>query len=128
MARKATKKRTVHLTDRALRDIVDIESFSIDKFGERVAAQYVRKLEAGIRRIADNPDLLREELPFHDSLKFYRIEQHLLVCETAIVGRIIVLSLLHSSMDIPSRLAELEPKLLLETEMLVNHLSRLSKS
>ncbi|HBJ33168.1 MAG TPA: hypothetical protein DDZ51_00085, partial [Planctomycetaceae bacterium] len=122
------KKRTVHLTDRALRDIVDIESFSIDKFGERVAAQYVRKLEAGIRRIADNPDLLREELPFHDSLKFYRIEQHLLVCETAIVGRIIVLSLLHSSMDIPSRLAELEPKLLLETEMLVNHLSRLSKS
>jgi len=128
VARKATKKRTVHLTDRALRDIVDIESFSIDKFGERVAAQYVRKLEAGIRRIADNPDLLREELPFHDSLKFYRIEQHLLVCETAIVGRIIVLSLLHSSMDIPSRLAELEPKLLLETEMLVNHLSRLSKS
>ncbi len=127
MARKASKTRTVHLTDRALRDIIGIESYSIDHFGKRVAVQYVGKLELGIARIADNPDLLREELPFHDSLKFYRIEQHLLVCETAIVGKIIILTLLHASMDISSRLAELEPKLLIETEMLVNQLHRLLK-
>ena len=122
MARQASKKRTVHLSDRALRDIIGIESYSTNQFGERVAAQYVSKLEAGIGRIAENPELLREELPFHDTLKFYRIEQHLLVCETAIVGKIIVLTLLHASMDIPSRLAELEPKLLMETEMLLNRL------
>lgn len=124
MARKASKKRTVYLTDRALRDILGIESYSTEQFGNRVAEQYIGKLEAGIGRITDNPDLLREELPFHDSLKFYRIELHLLVCETAIAGKIIVLTLLHASMDIPSRLAELEPKLLIETEMLVSQLHR----
>jgi len=124
VARKATKKRTVHLTDRVLRDIVGVEAYSIEKFGKRAAAQYINKLEAGIGRIADNPNLLREELPFHDSLKFYRIEQHLLVCETSIVGKIIVLTLLHASMDIPSRLAELEPQLLIETDLLLNQLSR----
>ena len=48
MANKANRKRTVHLTDRALRDIAGIESHSIERFGKRVAAQYVGKLEAGI--------------------------------------------------------------------------------
>lgn len=128
MARKASKKRTVHLTERALHDITGIESYSIEQFGKRVASQYVNKLEAGIGRTADNPDLLREELPFHDSLKFYRIEQHLLVCETAIDGKIIILTLLHATMDIASRLAELEPKLLIETDMLVHQLLRSAKS
>ncbi len=127
MARKASKRRTVHLTDRALRDITAVESYSIAQFGKRVAAQYISKLEAGIGRIADNPDVLCEELPFHESLKFYRIEQHLLVCETAIDGKIIVLTLLHASMDIPSRLAELESKLLIEIEMLLNQLLRSSQ-
>jgi hypothetical protein len=48
----------------------------------------------------------------------------LLVCETAIADKIIVLTLLQASMDIPSRLAELEPKLLIEIEMLLNRLRR----
>jgi len=31
---------------------------------KRVAAQYIGKLEAGVGRILDNPDLLRKEPPF----------------------------------------------------------------
>ena len=124
MARKANQTQTVHLTDRALRDIGGIGSHSIERFGKRVAAQYVAKLEAGISRLSDNPNLLREETPFHESLKFYRVEQHLLVCETGIAGKIIILALLHASMDIPSRLAELEPNLSIETEMLLKQLRR----
>lgn len=127
MARKASGKRTVHLTDRALRGIAGIESHSIERFGKRVAGQYIGKLEAGIGRVSDNPDLLREETPFHESLKFCRIEQHLLVCETGIERKIIILTLLHASMDIPSRLAELEPKLSIEAEMLLKQLIRSSK-
>jgi toxin ParE1/3/4 len=127
VAKKATGKRTVHLTDRALRDLVDIESHSSERFGKRVAAKYIGKLEAGIGRVADNPALLREETPFHPSLKFYRVEQDLLVCETGIEGKIMILTLLHASMDIPSRLAELEPNLCIETDMLLTQLSRSSQ-
>lgn len=124
MAGKTNDKWTVHLTDRALRDIAGIESHSIERFGKRIAAQYLSKLEAGFRRIAETPELLRGETPFHESLKFYRVEQHLFVCETGIEGKIIVLTLLHSSMDIPSRLTELEPNLRLETAMLLQQLLR----
>ncbi len=122
MAKRARRKPTVYLTDRALRDIKGIEEYSVKQFGKRVAAQYLGKLAAGISRVSDNPDLLREEIAFHGSLKFYRIEQHLFVCETAIEGKIILLTLLHASMDIPSRLGELEPNLRLETEMLLKRL------
>ena len=124
MAKRANRKPTVHLTARALLDIAGIESHSLERFGKRVAGQYVGKLEAGICRVSENPDLLREETPFHKSLKFYRVEQHLLVCETGVEGKIIILTLLHASMDIPSRLAELEPNLRLETEMLLKQLVR----
>ena len=124
MAKKAGKKPTVHLTERALRDIVSIELYSLERFGKEVAAQYIGKLEAGIGRISDNAELLPEESLFHESLKFYRIEQHLLVCETGIEDKIIILTLQHASMDIPSRLAELEPKLSIEAEMLLTQLRR----
>lgn len=127
MGKKAAKTWSVHLTHRALRDIVGIESYSVEKFGEQVAKQYIGKLEAGIGRVADNAELLREESLFHDSLKFYRIEQHLLVCETGIEGKIIILTVLHATMDIPSRLAELEPKLSIEAEMLLQQLQKASK-
>jgi len=115
---------SVYLTDRALRDIKGIDEHSLERFGKRVATQYLGKLEAGISRISENLNLLRQEIPFHGSLKFYRVEQHLLVCETAMEGRIIVLAVLHASMDIPSRLGELEPILQLEAEMLLKQLTR----
>ncbi len=109
---------------RALSDVAGIEAHSIERFGERVAAQYIDKLEAGIRRISGNPELLREEPSFHESLKFYRVEQNLLACETGFDGKVNILTLLHASMDVPSRLAELEPKLSLELEIVLKHLKR----
>jgi len=108
-------------------DIAGIESHSIQRFGKRVTAKYIIKLEAGVSRLSETPDLLRQETSFHESLKFYRVEQHLFVCETGIEGKIIILTLLHASMDIPSRLAELEPNLSLETEMLLKQLRRSTK-
>lgn len=128
MAKTASRKPMVHLTDRALRDIAGIESHSIQRFGKRVAAQNLGKLEAGIFRFAENPDLLRQESAFHESLKFYRVEQHLFVCEKGVAGKIIILTLLHASMDIPSRLDELESNLSLESEMLLKQLRRSARS
>ena len=122
MAKKATGRPAIHLTDRALRDIASVEAYSIEQFGKRVASKYIDKLESGINYIAENPSLLREETPFHRSLRFYRVEKHLLVCETAIDTQVIILTVLHASMDVPSRLAELEPSLNVEVEMLAKKL------
>ena len=122
MAKKSAGPVTLYLTQRSLRDLVAIEVFSIEQFGKRVANQYLDKLESGINRLRDNPELLREEPPFHSSLRFYRVEKHVLVCETGAKGKIIVLTLLHGSMDIPTRLAELEPILVTEVDLLLKRL------
>ena len=124
MAIKRRSAVSVHMTQRSLRDIKGIEAYSLEQFGRRVTNQYLDKLEAGISRLAENPELLREEPPFHDSLRFYRIEKHVLVCETGVRGKLIILTLLHASMDIPSRLAELEPMLKMEVQMLAAQLRK----
>ena len=124
MAKKRRSAVSVHMTQRSLRDIKGIEAYSLEQFDRRVTNQYFDKLEAGISRLAENPELLREEPPFHDSLRFYRIEKHVLVCETGVRGKLIILTLLHASMDIPSRLAELEPMLKMEVQMLAAQLRK----
>lgn len=124
MAKKARRKPTVHLTQRALLDITGIQSHSIEQHGKRVANQYLAKLEAGIQRIAEIPELLRAEESFHETLKFYRVEKHAFVCETGVAGKVIILTLMHATMDIPERLADLEPNLKLEAELLLKQLRR----
>ena len=124
MPKKRSSAVSVHMTQRSLRDIKGIEAYSLEQFGRRVANKYLDKLEAGISRLAENPELLREEPPFRASLRFYRIEKHVLVCETGVRGKLIILTLLHASMDIPSRLAELEPMLKMEVQMLAAQLRK----
>lgn len=122
MAKKSDQSIVLHMTQRSLRDLVAIEAYSVEQFGRRVANQYLDKLESGINRLKENPELLREEQPFHASLKFYRIEKHVLVCETGVRGKMIVLTILHGSMDIAARLAELEPALVIEVAVLLKKL------
>jgi toxin ParE1/3/4 len=105
------------LTERALRDLADIEQYSIKQWGKRTAARYLADLEAGLERIRENPKLLRSEEGFHASLRFYSVNTHVFVCD-AVSDAIFVLTVLHGSMDIPSRLHELSPTLTLETELL----------
>ena len=127
MAKKSSRKPTIHLTHRALQDIAGIEAHSVEQFGKRVTDRYISKLEAGVQRIAENPELLRAEAMFHASLRVYRIEKHLRACETGIAGKIIILTVLHASMDVPSRLAELEPNLSLDIELLLRELARATR-
>ncbi len=116
-SKKGSSASRVLLTDRALRDIHGIEAYSIERWGDEVAQKYLDKIESALNRIAERPDLLREESDFADSLRFHRVEKHVLACD--IQGKVIyVLSVLHTSMDIPRRLAKLQPQLLLEAELL----------
>ena len=124
MARKRDQKTETHLTERALRDIAEIENYSVEEFGRKAANRYLAKLQSAIARFTENPDLLGSEPDLYPSLRFYRMEKHLMVCDYQGAGTIIVLTLIHASMDMPSRLAELEPTLMAETELLHQKLLR----
>jgi toxin ParE1/3/4 len=77
------------------------------------------RIEADLNRIAERPELLRGEPEFAESLKFYRAQKHILVCDIQ-SDAIYVLTVLHTSMEVPKRLAKLKPQLLLEVDLLHN--------
>jgi len=57
----------------------------------------------------------------HPSLGFYRINKHLFACDVQ-GASIVVLTVIHASMDIPSRLAELHPVLAADVDLLLARL------
>jgi toxin ParE1/3/4 len=115
VSRRPTTK--LLLTHRALHDIQGIFDYSVEHWGKRAAEKYLDAIESGLDRVQSQPELLRPEPDFHRSLTFYRINQHLLVCD-ARPESIVVLTVVHASMDIPARLAELQPTLAAEVEIL----------
>ena len=109
-------KSTVHLTERALADLREIEVHSVQQWGRKVADRYLDDLQSGLDRIRENPEILRLDLEFAESLYFYRVNKHILVSDLH-ASQVIVLAVIHTSMDIPVRLRELEPRLIEEVAM-----------
>ena len=105
------------LSRRALRDVEEIRRYSVERWGQRVAEDYLDDIEEALDRLRENPDLLRTKPEFSPHLRFYRVQRHFLVC-SMIKQNIYVLAVKHGSMDLPNRLAELEPRLLEEADLL----------
>ena len=113
----------VQLSRRALRDLRQIEQFSVREWGRKTADKYLDDIAAALDRLSENPEILRREPDFAPGLYFYRIRKHFLVCDYQ-DQLVIVLTLIHTSMDLPARLHELEPRLALESQMLRSKLRR----
>lgn len=107
----------LRLSRRALLDIADIETYSIEKWGEKIAAEYLQSIEDALNLLCDNPSLLKLKPGVSGALCFYRVRQHFLVC-AAFNESIFVLTVKHGAMDLPARICELEPQLILESELL----------
>ena len=105
------------ISRRALRDLEEIRRFSVERWGERVAEEYLDNIEQALDRLRENPNLLRTRSEFSPHFRFYRVSRHFLVC-SMVENSIYVLAIKHGSLDLPNRLAELEPRLLRESAML----------
>ena len=105
------------ITERALRDIAEIEAYSIAEWEKRTAARYLDDIEAALTRIQERPELLQPDAGFHGELCFYRVNKHLLCCEWQ-PKAIFLLTVVHASHDTPSRLADLAPTRVTEAELL----------
>lgn len=105
------------LSRRALRDIQAIETYSIEKWGEAVADEYLLSTEGALNLLRENPNLLRSKPEVFNSLCFYRVREHFLVC-ALFDDSVFVLTIKHGAMDLPNRIAELEPLLVQEADML----------
>lgn len=112
----------VYVTRRALLDIEAIDEYSKERWGDRVALRYLADLYAAMKRFEEAPKLLQHRSEYSLRLRFYRVREHLLVCD--LIGKdIYVLTVKHCSMDLPHRIAELEPQLVLEAQLLHTRLT-----
>jgi plasmid stabilization system protein ParE len=114
---KSKRASRVELTQRALSDLRAIEQFSIMEWGRKTADNYLDDIAAALDRLQKNPGILRLEPDFAPGLCFYRVKKHFLVCDDQ-DDLVIVLTIIHTSMDLPARLLELEPRLVTESQLL----------
>ncbi len=109
-------------TSRSSRSCADRGALIREK-KERVAAKYLADLYAGAARLGACSNLLQEHPDTSLRLRFYRVREHVLICDV-IGDRIFVLALRHAVMDLPSRIAELEPQLIHEAEIMTRQIDR----
>ena len=109
------------LTNRALADLDTVASYSVERWGFRVASQYVADLDAALGRLANDLSLFRERHDYTGRLRFYRVREHVLVGDV-IGGTGFVLAVWHGSMDFIERLPELEPDLAREAEIVARQI------
>ncbi|MFN9039317.1 MAG: type II toxin-antitoxin system RelE/ParE family toxin [Planctomyces sp.] len=116
MKRSRSKVRLA-LTRRAIEDLRQIERHSVKEWGRKVADKYLDDVTAALDRISQSPQLLQDDRVGIPGLSFYRIRRHVLVCDYR-DNSVIVLTVIHTSMDLPARLLELESRLLTEAQIL----------
>jgi len=115
----------VALARRALSDLREIERYSVKEWGRKTADKYLDDIAAALDRLSENPEILNIEPDLIPGLYFYRVRKHILVCDFQ--GEpVIVLTVIHTSMDLPARLMELEPRLVAESEILQARLRQAS--
>lgn len=107
----------LELTHRALADLREVERFSVKEWGRKTAKKYLDDIATALDRLQENPEILRLEPDFSPGLFFYRVKKHFLVCDYH-DDLIVVLTVIHTSMDLPSRLLELELRLATESQLL----------
>lgn len=108
---------TIVLTERALQDLRDIRDYSLEEWGQTATDKYLDDFEAAIGRLSEMPVLLRQEPQIASGLYFYRVRKHFLVCDM-FADTVFVLTVIHCNMDLPARLADLQPTLTAEVELL----------
>lgn len=115
----------VELTHRAMLDLIEINEYSIQRFGQKIAEKYLDDIEAALLLIREQPKLLISKKDASKFFQFYPVRKHHLIC-TRVKDIVIVLTIKHCQMDLLERLNELEPSLQLEAELL--HKKLLGKS
>jgi plasmid stabilization system protein ParE len=112
----------VHLSRRSLFDIEAIDLYSLEKWGEQVAAKYLSDFYAAAEGLGEDPRLLQKRQEASLRLRFHPVREHVLICDE-IGDRIFVLAVRHAAMDLPRRIAELEPRLIQECELLARQIA-----
>lgn len=85
--------------------LIEIWDYTLDKWGEEQADKYLRALIEDIHSLAGQRHRWRP-VPDKDGVWFVRHERHYIFFRELSGGTVGVITVLHESMDLPSRLKE----------------------
>lgn len=107
----------IAFTQQSLDELNEIYAYSAKQWGKRTADKYFAEIQSAIERIEEYPNLLASIPDFHDALRFYTVNKHLLICDVADAS-IVVLTVTSTYRDIPKLLARIQPQLVQEVAVL----------
>ncbi|MDZ4853196.1 MAG: type II toxin-antitoxin system RelE/ParE family toxin [Pirellulaceae bacterium] len=110
------RKTKVFLTDRAIEDLQEIESYTIGKWGDAQAAKYLDAFDRCFSLVESEPGILLP-IPIIDTLLTHTVESHVVVC-TKWNDDVLVLTIVHARRDLLPHLDQLLPTLRSEVESL----------
>lgn len=116
-------KMQLRISRRATLDLRKIENYSISKWGSKTAKEYINSIEQALTLLQENPKILRQDAKISAYFHLYRVRQHFLVFDVT-KNTLNLLTIIHGSMDLPERLAELEPSLYEEIAYLHDKLEK----
>jgi toxin ParE1/3/4 len=93
------------LTPEAENDLIEIYLYGFKNFGEAQAESYFSELEEVFRMLGETPLICRERLEFFPPVRIHPHGRHLIVYVID-TDRILIVRVLHHSMDIPQHLSD----------------------
>jgi len=85
----------------------EIWDYTLEKWGERKAVEYIRGMHDAVSNASDDPRLWRRiERKGFEKVFHIRYEKHFIFFRVLSGGVLGIISILHEWMDIPSRLRE----------------------
>lgn len=88
----------IHVHGSAESDLIDIWRYSFEQWGEFQADKYLDKLDSGIRKLADNPEIGVKRDHVRDGYRVLFVGSHA-VYYTVTPDIVHVIRVLHGSMD-----------------------------
>ncbi len=92
-----------YLSNKAVADLSDIWNYTFDTWSEKQADKYYSMLLDTCKELAKKPELGKKYDSVHPFLLGYKAYQHI-IFYTVEADKILILRLLHSRMDLKSRL------------------------
>lgn len=93
------------LTPKAENDLIEIYLYGFQNFGKAQAENYFSEMEEVFRRLGETPLISRERLEFSPPVRIHPHGRHLIVYLIH-TDRILIVRVLHHSMDVPQHLSD----------------------
>ena len=92
------------LTAAARKDLIDIGRFTTEKWGKRQCDKYLKQLDDAFKLLSRQPEIGRDANDIKPGYKKFSQGSHIIFYRAGTESKIVVIRILHDSMDVDQHL------------------------